>query len=110
VPVWQAARTCGGLRDALAGAAGHPDRERFCSRLRSGLLDRLGSPKNTPKEIINKLNEEINASLADPKIKARLADMGATVFPGSTNDFGKLIAEETEKWGKVIRAANIKAE
>jgi tripartite-type tricarboxylate transporter receptor subunit TctC len=68
----------------------------------------VGAPRNTPAEIIDKLNKEINAALADPKIKARLADLGGTVFPGSPADFGKLIAEETEKWGKVIRAANIK--
>jgi tripartite-type tricarboxylate transporter receptor subunit TctC len=70
----------------------------------------LGAPKNTPAEIINKLNREINAALADPKFKARLADLGGMVLPGSPADFGKFIAAETEKWGKVIRAANIKAE
>jgi tripartite-type tricarboxylate transporter receptor subunit TctC len=70
----------------------------------------LGAPKNTPTEIINKLNKEINTALADPKIKALLADLGGTVLPGSPADFGKLIADETEKWGKVIRAANIKPE
>jgi tripartite-type tricarboxylate transporter receptor subunit TctC len=70
----------------------------------------VGAPKNTPAEIIDKLNREINASLADPKIKARLADLGGTLLAGSPADFGKFIAEETEKWGKVIRAANIKAE
>ena len=70
----------------------------------------VGAPKNTPAEIIDKLNKEINAALADPKIKARLADLGGTVLPGSPADFGKLIADETEKWGKVIRAANIKPE
>ena len=70
----------------------------------------IGAPKNTPAEIVEKLNKEINAALADPKMKTRLADLGATVLPGSPADFGKLIAEETEKWGKVIRAANIKAE
>ena len=69
----------------------------------------LGAPKNTPAEIVDKLNKEINAALADPKIKARLADLGGTVLAGSPADFGKLIADETEKWGKVIRAANIKA-
>ena len=67
-------------------------------------------PKNTPAEIVDKLNKEINAALADPKIKARLADLGGTVLAGSPAEFGKLIADETEKWGKVIRAANIKAE
>ena len=70
----------------------------------------LVRPKNTPVEIIDKLNREINAALADPKIKARLAELGGTVLAGSPAEFGKLIADETEKWGKVIRAANIKAE
>ena len=70
----------------------------------------VGAPKNTPPQIIDKLNKEINAGLADPKLKARLADLGGTVLPGSPADFGKHIAEETEKWGKVIRAANIKVE
>src|SRR6476659_3105866 len=70
----------------------------------------FGAPKNTPAEIIDKLNKEINAGLADPKIKARLADLDGTVLVGSPADFGKLIAEETEKWGKVIRAADIKPE
>jgi tripartite-type tricarboxylate transporter receptor subunit TctC len=65
-------------------------------------------PKNTPIEIIDQLNKVINAGLADPKMKARLADLGATVLAGSSADFGNLIAEETEKWGKVIRTANIK--
>jgi tripartite-type tricarboxylate transporter receptor subunit TctC len=66
------------------------------------------APQNTPVEILEKLNRSINASLADPKVKARLADLGATTLGGSSGDFGKLIAEETEKWGKVIRAGNIK--
>jgi tripartite-type tricarboxylate transporter receptor subunit TctC len=70
----------------------------------------FGAPKNTPAEIIDKLNKEINAGLADPKIKARLADLDGTVLVGSPADFGKLIAEETDKWGKVIHAVNIKAE
>ena len=70
----------------------------------------IGAPKNTPAEIIDKLNKEINAGLADPKIKARLADMGGTVLPGSPADFGKLIADETEKWGKVVKFADIKPE
>jgi tripartite-type tricarboxylate transporter receptor subunit TctC len=70
----------------------------------------IGAPKNTTCSIIEKLNHEIGAILADPKMKARLADLGATPLPGAPADFGKLIADETEKWGKVIRAANIKAE
>ena len=70
----------------------------------------VGAPKNTPAEIVDKLNKEINAGLADPKIKARLADLGGTVLAGSPADFGKLIAEETEKWGKVVKFAGIKPE
>ena len=70
----------------------------------------VGAPKNTPLQIIDKLNKEINAGLANPKFKAQLASLGGTILPGSPADFGKLIADETEKWGKVIRAANIKAE
>jgi tripartite-type tricarboxylate transporter receptor subunit TctC len=70
----------------------------------------IGAPKNTPAEIIAKLNNEINTGLADPKLKVRLADLGGTVIAGSPADFAKLIAGETEKWGKVIRAGNIKPE
>jgi tripartite-type tricarboxylate transporter receptor subunit TctC len=70
----------------------------------------VGAPKNTPAEIIGMLNKEINAALADPKMSARFADLGGTPLVGSSADFGKHIAEETEKWAKVIRAANIKAE
>jgi tripartite-type tricarboxylate transporter receptor subunit TctC len=70
----------------------------------------VGVPKNTHAEIVDKLNEAINAGLADPTIKARLADLGGDVLALSPADFGKLIADETEKWGKVIRAANIKPE
>jgi tripartite-type tricarboxylate transporter receptor subunit TctC len=68
----------------------------------------VATPKNTPAEIVDTLNKEINAALADPTIKARLVDLGGTPLPGSPADFGKLIADETEKWSKVIRAANIK--
>ena len=64
----------------------------------------VGAPKDTPAEIVDKLNKEINAGLADPKMKARLADLGGTVLAGSPADFGKLIADETEKWAKVIQA------
>ena len=70
----------------------------------------IGAPKNTPAEIIERLNKEINVNIADPEFIARLANLGGTVLAGSPADFGKLIAEETEKWGKVIRAANIKPE
>jgi tripartite-type tricarboxylate transporter receptor subunit TctC len=68
----------------------------------------IGAPKNTPAEIFEKLNKEINAGLAAPKMKARLADLGGTVLPGSPAEFGKLIADDTEKWGKVIKFARIK--
>jgi tripartite-type tricarboxylate transporter receptor subunit TctC len=70
----------------------------------------IGVPKDTSAEIIDKLNKEINAALADPKIKTRIAELGATVFPSSPSEFGRFIAAETEKWSKVIRAANIKPE
>jgi tripartite-type tricarboxylate transporter receptor subunit TctC len=68
----------------------------------------VGAPKSTPAEIIDRLNKEINAGLADPKIKARVADMGGTVLAGSPADFGKFIAHETEKWGKVVKFSGAK--
>jgi tripartite-type tricarboxylate transporter receptor subunit TctC len=67
-------------------------------------------PKATPVEIVGKLNQEINAALADPNMKKRLTELGVAVFAGSPADFGKFIADETEKWGKVVRFAGIKAE
>ena len=67
-------------------------------------------PSGTPAEIIGKLNKEINSALADPRFKARLADVGGSALSGSPADFGKLIADETEKWAKVIKSAGIKAE
>ena len=70
----------------------------------------LGVPKGTPAEVINRLNQETNAALTDIKIKVRMAESGGTVLPGSPADFGKLIAEETDKWSKVVREANIKPE
>ena len=70
----------------------------------------LGAPRNTPVEIIDKLNKEINAALADPKLKGRFTEIGISVLAGSPADFGKLIAAETEKWGKVVKFANIKPE
>jgi tripartite-type tricarboxylate transporter receptor subunit TctC len=70
----------------------------------------IGAPKGTPAEIVERLNREINAGLADPTLKARLADLGGVPMPMSPTAFGKLVADETEKWGKVIRAANIQAE
>jgi tripartite-type tricarboxylate transporter receptor subunit TctC len=70
----------------------------------------LCAPRNTPSDIVNTLNREVNAALTDPRIKARLADLGATPFPGSPADFAAFIAAETEKWAKVIKFANIKPE
>jgi len=70
----------------------------------------LVAPKGTPQAIVEKLNAEVNAALADPKVKARFADLGGVVLPGSPDAFGKLIRDETEKWGNVIPAANIKVE
>jgi tripartite-type tricarboxylate transporter receptor subunit TctC len=70
----------------------------------------LGAPKDTPAAIVNKLNSAINSGLADPKLIERLADLGVDPVAITPADFGKLIADDTEKWGKAIRAANIKAE
>jgi tripartite-type tricarboxylate transporter receptor subunit TctC len=70
----------------------------------------IGVPRNTPVEIVDKLNKEINAAIADPAMKARFAAIGGEPLPGSPAEFGKLIAEETEKWGRVVRAAGIKPE
>jgi tripartite-type tricarboxylate transporter receptor subunit TctC len=82
----------------------------FVPGFETGGLAGFGAPKDTPAEIVQKLNKEVNAALDDAKVKARLVELGGTILPGSPADFGELIAEETEKWGKVIRAANIKAE
>jgi tripartite-type tricarboxylate transporter receptor subunit TctC len=69
----------------------------------------MGAPRDTPAEIVDKLNKEINAALANPKIRARLADLNALPFPGSPDDFGKLIVDETEKWGRVVKFAGIQS-
>jgi len=70
----------------------------------------MGVPKGTPPEIIDKLNKEINAGLADPKVKARLAELGGMLVPGSPADFGKLVAAETDKWAKVIKEGGVSLE
>jgi tripartite-type tricarboxylate transporter receptor subunit TctC len=70
----------------------------------------MGAPKGTPPEIVNKLNKAINAALADPNIRARLADLGGIVMPGTPADFGQVIVEETEKWAKVVKAAGVSVE
>jgi tripartite-type tricarboxylate transporter receptor subunit TctC len=82
----------------------------FVSGYEASAWQGVGAPRNTSSEIVEKLNKEINASLADPKMRAQLADLGGTAFGSTPSEFGKLIAEDTDKWGKVIRAANIKAE
>jgi tripartite-type tricarboxylate transporter receptor subunit TctC len=82
----------------------------FVSGYEATSLFGLGAPKQTPAAIIERLNREINAALDDPNLKTRLVGLGGTLLAGSPADFGKLIADDTEKWGKVIRAANIKAE
>jgi tripartite-type tricarboxylate transporter receptor subunit TctC len=82
----------------------------FVPGLEASFWTGVGAPKNTPAEFIGKLNKEINEAFADPVLKARFADLGSTVFPSSPAEFGKFIADETEKWAKVIKFAGIKAE
>jgi tripartite-type tricarboxylate transporter receptor subunit TctC len=82
----------------------------FVPRYEAMLLNGVGAPRNTPTEIIDKLNSEINAGLTDSTMKARFAALGATPLALSPAEFGKLIADETEKWAKVIRVVNIKAD
>jgi tripartite-type tricarboxylate transporter receptor subunit TctC len=87
-----------------------PAMAEFLPGYEASLLTGFGAPRDTPVDIIAVINKETNSALADPKIKAQLAAIGNTALPGSPADFARLIAEETEKWGKVIRAANIKPE
>ena len=82
----------------------------FVPGFEASALQGIGAPKDTPAEIVEKLNKEINAGVADPKLKARFADLGATVFVVSPADFGKFVADETEKWAEVIKFAGAKAE
>jgi tripartite-type tricarboxylate transporter receptor subunit TctC len=82
----------------------------FVPGYEASALQGIGAPKETPAEIVDKLNKEINAGLVDPKLKARFADLGAAVFPGSSSDFAKFIATETEKWAKVIKFSGAKAD
>ena len=79
----------------------------FISGYEATLFYGVGAPRNTPSEIVNRLNKEINAGLADPMITARLAAVDGSVLVGSPADFGKLVAEETEKWGKVVKFAGL---
>jgi tripartite-type tricarboxylate transporter receptor subunit TctC len=87
-----------------------PTISNFVPGFETGAWYGIGAPRNTPAAIIDRLNTEINATLADPKLEARFADLGATVLPGSTTDFAKLVAEETEKWAKVIKFSGAKAD
>jgi tripartite-type tricarboxylate transporter receptor subunit TctC len=80
----------------------------FVPGYESSLMDGIGAPAKTPPEIVDRLNKEINAGLADPKLKARLAELGGTVLPGSPADFAKLIAAETEKWARVVKFSGAK--
>src|SRR5580693_7461364 len=82
----------------------------FVPGYEASLRNGLGAPKATPPDIIERLNKEINAGLVDPKLKAQFADLGSLTMPLTTAEYGKIIVEETEKWGKVIRGANIKVE
>jgi tripartite-type tricarboxylate transporter receptor subunit TctC len=82
----------------------------FVPGLEASIWQGVGVPKNTPPEIVERLNKEINAALADPKMKARLAELGGTALPLSPSEFGKLIADETEKWGKVIKLVGVRAD
>jgi len=89
---------------------GVPTVSEFLSGFEASNWFGVAAPKNTPPEIIDKLNKEINIALAEPDIKARLADLGAVSLTGSPADFGRFIAAEAEKWSKVIRAGNIKVD
>jgi tripartite-type tricarboxylate transporter receptor subunit TctC len=82
----------------------------FVPGYEASAMQGIGAPRNTPPEIVDRLNKAINAGLADSKIKARLADLGATALSGSPTDYAKLISVETEKWGKVVKFAGIKPE
>jgi len=87
-----------------------PTMGEFVPGFEANAIQGIGAPRNTPAEIIDKLNKEINAGLADPRLKARFTDLGASVFPVSPAEFGKLMAEETEKWGKVVNFSGAKSE
>jgi len=80
----------------------------FVPRFEASQLYGIGAPRNTSGEIVERLNMEANAILSDPRVKARLADLGETVLGGSSAEFGRLIVEETEKWGRVVRFSGAK--
>jgi tripartite-type tricarboxylate transporter receptor subunit TctC len=105
-----AARAGGDNCDPFGCAADIPTLAEFVPGYESSQWYGVGAPKDTPAEVIDKLNKEINAVTADPLIKARLAGLGVDPMSMTSAAFGSFIADEAEKWGKVIRAANIKAE
>jgi tripartite-type tricarboxylate transporter receptor subunit TctC len=98
------------LTTAMDGSTDIPVMSEFLPGYDASFWAGVGAPRATPPDVIEKLSRQINQTLADPKIKARFADLGGAVLAGSPVDFGKLIADETEKWGKVIRAAHIRPE
>ena len=98
--------TPGRLERAARRAADQP---KPCRGYETSAFAGLGAPAGTPREIVDKLNKAVGTALADPKIRARIVDLGGVPMPMTPAEFGKLLATETEKWGKVIRAANIKA-
>ena len=104
----QAARAGGDRRDPLDALPDLPTVAELVPGYEASSWLRHRRARNTPAEVVDQLNKEVNAALADPKLKARLADLGSMPLRGSPADFGKLIADETEKWGKVVRFAGIK--
>jgi len=106
----EAAASCGAWRALTEALPDIPVMSDFVPGYEASLFLGIGAPKNTPGEVIDRLNREVNTGLADPKIKARFADLGSAPLVLSPGDFGKLIADEMEKWGKVAKFASIKAE
>jgi hypothetical protein len=106
----QAASAGGDHHGARGVLPGVPTVASFVPGFEASIWFGVGAAANTPADIVGRLNAEINAGLADPRLKARVMDLGATVLAGSPAEFARFITDETEKWGKVIRAANIKPE
>ena len=98
------------LCDAVGCVTRHPDHREFVPGYEATGWQGIGAPRNTPREIIDRLHKEINACLDDPKVKARIVELGYLVYKTSQTEFTNFVGESTEKWAKVIRAANIRAE